>query len=26
LSAEQATLDAHSFLKELSEEGLVEPA
>jgi len=26
LSVEQATLDAHSFLKELSEEGLVEPA
>jgi hypothetical protein len=26
LSAEQATLDAQSFLKELSEEGLVEPA
>src|ERR1700677_288973 len=26
LPLEQATLDAHSFLKELSEEGLVEPA
>jgi hypothetical protein len=26
LSVEQATLDAQSFLKELSEEGLVEPA
>jgi coenzyme PQQ synthesis protein D (PqqD) len=26
LSAEQATLDAHLFLKELCDEGLVEPA
>jgi hypothetical protein len=26
LSAEQATLDAESFLKELADEGLVEPA
>lgn len=26
LSTEQATVDAHSFLKDLSDEGLIEPA